>query len=375
MSMNDEYLPWIVLAALVVGLAAWLLRRKSHQTDQEAIEPEPGIDEAEAVARQAALALEEERRAEAELAELQAQREAAEAEAAAVRLESEREAAAAALAVREEEERRAAEAARAQAVLEEQRRVEQELAEQRARQEAAVAAAREAAIQVAQAEAQRQAAETARALAAVVEAQRRAAAEAARLEAEHLALQRLEAERQAAARLEAERLAEAERERQAAEEAARLEARRQAEVQAAQKPPAARSPAETLVLVADDSKVVRVKTSRLLVKHGYRVSLAEDGDDAVRQMATDAPHVLITDVEMPGLDGFELTRHVRNDPRMAHIPIIMVTAADDKHGPKAAEVGVSILLGKPYEEAELIARVESTLRATAHGTAAALAIQ
>ena len=126
---------------------------------------------------------------------------------------------------------------------------------------------------------------------------------------------------------------------------------------------AARLPAETRVLVADDSKVVRVKTSRLLLKHGYQVTVAEDGSDAARQMAANPPHVLITDVEMPGMDGFELSRHVRDLPHMAHIPIIMVTAAEDKHAPQAALAGVSVLLGKPYRDEDLIAHVESSLAA------------
>jgi CheY-like chemotaxis protein len=71
--------------------------------------------------------------------------------------------------------------------------------------------------------------------------------------------------------------------------------------------------------------------------------------------------VLITDVEMPGMDGFELTRHVRSNPRTAHIPVIMITAADDKHRADAELAGVSVLLGKPYPEEELIAHIESTL--------------
>lgn len=114
-------------------------------------------------------------------------------------------------------------------------------------------------------------------------------------------------------------------------------------------------------MVADDSKVVRVKTSRLLAKFQYRVVLAEDGFEAMQRMADEMPHVLITDVEMPGMDGFELTRHVRGNPNTRHIPIIMITSSDEKHRAVATEAGVSVLLGKPYEEDALIAHIETLL--------------
>jgi CheY-like chemotaxis protein len=131
-----------------------------------------------------------------------------------------------------------------------------------------------------------------------------------------------------------------------------------------------RSPAETLVMVADDSKVVRVKTSRLLTQHGYRVVLAEDGAQAAQLIDGEIPDVLITDVEMPGLDGFALTRHVRAHPRAQHIPVIMITAADDRLKQAAAAAGVTLVLGKPYPEADLLACIEQSRRAaaTAWGT-------
>ena len=108
-------------------------------------------------------------------------------------------------------------------------------------------------------------------------------------------------------------------------------------------------------MVADDSKVVRVKTSRLLQQHNYRVVLAEDGVQAAALIEHEVPLVLITDVEMPGMDGFELTRHVRNHPRAAQIPIIMITSADDRLKQAAAEAGVTLVLGKPYAEEALLA--------------------
>ena len=143
----------------------------------------------------------------------------------------------------------------------------------------------------------------------------------------------------------AEQAAQAERQRQAAEQAERehiaaavaeREAQRLAAEQAAPPPrPVPKSAAQTLVLVADDSKVVRIKTGRLLAQHQYQVSYASDGLDALQQMQARLPDVLITDVEMPGMDGFELTRHIRGNPQTAQLPVIMITAADDRHRDEA----------------------------------------
>ena len=118
-------------------------------------------------------------------------------------------------------------------------------------------------------------------------------------------------------------------------------------------------------MVADDSKVVRVKTSRLLTQHGYRVVLAEDGAQAAQLLENELPAVLITDVEMPGMDGFELTRLVRSHPRAGRIPIIMITSADQRLKQAANEAGVTLVLGKPFPEDELIACIQRSQLQTA----------
>ena len=115
------------------------------------------------------------------------------------------------------------------------------------------------------------------------------------------------------------------------------------------------------VLVADDSKVVRVKTGRLLEKLGWRVLLADDGEAALRCLDDESPDLLITDVEMPGLDGFALTRHLRGHPRWARLPVIMITSSDDKHRAEATAAGVDVLLGKPYAEEALVAQAQALL--------------
>lgn len=126
-----------------------------------------------------------------------------------------------------------------------------------------------------------------------------------------------------------------------------------------------RTRTDTVVLVADDSKVVRVKLGRLLEKHGFQVLLAEDGLAALRQMQLQLPHVLLTDAEMPGLDGLALTRQVRSQPHMAHVTVLMISSADASLGEAARAAGVTALLGKPYDEDQLLAHLDSVRRPAA----------
>ncbi|HUW51724.1 MAG TPA: response regulator [Sulfuricella sp.] len=116
--------------------------------------------------------------------------------------------------------------------------------------------------------------------------------------------------------------------------------------------------AAPLIMVVDDSLTVRKATSRLLAKEGYRVVTAKDGVDALEQMQEALPDAMLMDIEMPHMDGFELTRTVRDDARTAHIPIIMITSRTaEKHRNYARELGVNAYLGKPYQEEELLGRI------------------
>ena len=133
-------------------------------------------------------------------------------------------------------------------------------------------------------------------------------------------------------------------------------------------------PRPPLVLLADDSKVVRTKTGRLLEKQGWQVLLAEDGAAALQALETHAPDLLITDVEMPGLDGFELTRRVRAHARLARLPVIMITSSDERHRAEAHAAGVNLLLGKPYAEETLLAQVQVMLAAAAQRTGTSLTL-
>ena len=113
-----------------------------------------------------------------------------------------------------------------------------------------------------------------------------------------------------------------------------------------------------LVLVVDDSLTVRRVTQRLLTREGYRVTLAKDGMDALERLAEERPVVMLSDIEMPRMDGFDLVRNVRADAKYAKLPVIMITSRiAQKHRDYATELGVEHYLGKPFSEDELLALV------------------
>jgi chemosensory pili system protein ChpA (sensor histidine kinase/response regulator) len=116
--------------------------------------------------------------------------------------------------------------------------------------------------------------------------------------------------------------------------------------------------AAPLVLVVDDSLTVRRVTQRLLVREGYRVVLAKDGIEALERLAEDLPQVVLSDIEMPRMDGFDLVRNIRGDARLRSLPVIMITSRiAQKHRDYAAELGVDHYLGKPYSEEDLLALI------------------
>jgi chemosensory pili system protein ChpA (sensor histidine kinase/response regulator) len=113
-----------------------------------------------------------------------------------------------------------------------------------------------------------------------------------------------------------------------------------------------------LVLVVDDSLTVRRVTQRLLVREGYRVALAKDGLEGLERLAEERPAVVLSDIEMPRMDGFDLVRNMRGDERWRDLPVIMITSRiAQKHRDYAAELGVDHYLGKPYAEEDLLALV------------------
>jgi chemosensory pili system protein ChpA (sensor histidine kinase/response regulator) len=117
-----------------------------------------------------------------------------------------------------------------------------------------------------------------------------------------------------------------------------------------------------LALVVDDSITVRRVTERFLQRSGLRVATAKDGLDAISVMQDHKPDVILLDIEMPRMDGYEFASHVRNDARVANVPIIMITSrVGDKHRARAIELGVNDYLGKPYQDAQLLDAIRRQL--------------
>jgi len=117
-------------------------------------------------------------------------------------------------------------------------------------------------------------------------------------------------------------------------------------------------PLAPLVLVVDDSLTVRRVTQRLLLREGYRVALAKDGLDALERLQEEQPAIVLSDIEMPRMDGFDLVRNLRSDSRWRKLPVIMITSRiAQKHKDHATELGVDHYLGKPYSEEDLLALI------------------
>nr|WP_309594229.1 Hpt domain-containing protein [Moraxella osloensis] len=110
-----------------------------------------------------------------------------------------------------------------------------------------------------------------------------------------------------------------------------------------------------VVLIVDDSVTVRKVTSRLLERNGYEAQVATDGIDALEKLQEMLPEVIVLDIEMPRMDGFEVANHIRHNPRLQHIPIIMITSrTGEKHRERAFGIGVNEYMGKPFQEQMLL---------------------
>lgn len=113
-----------------------------------------------------------------------------------------------------------------------------------------------------------------------------------------------------------------------------------------------------VVMIVDDSLTVRKITTRLLTRAGYEVVTAKDGVDALEKLVDMTPDIMLLDVEMPRMDGFELTKQLRRDSKTIDLPIIMITSRTaDKHKNYAYELGVNGYLGKPYQDEELLENI------------------
>ena len=117
-----------------------------------------------------------------------------------------------------------------------------------------------------------------------------------------------------------------------------------------------------VVLVVDDSITVRKISEKFLTSNNYSVLSAKDGIDALSVLEDHTPDVILLDIEMPRMNGYDLLQHVRQDERMKTIPIIMITSrTGEKHKIKALELGANAYFGKPYNETELLSQIEKLL--------------
>lgn len=117
-----------------------------------------------------------------------------------------------------------------------------------------------------------------------------------------------------------------------------------------------------LIMIVDDSVTVRKVTSRLLERQGYDTVTAKDGVDAIEQLENVKPDLMLLDIEMPRMDGFEVTNLVRHHDMHSNLPIIMITSrTGEKHRERAFSLGVTHYMGKPFQEAELLAHIEQLL--------------
>jgi chemosensory pili system protein ChpA (sensor histidine kinase/response regulator) len=116
------------------------------------------------------------------------------------------------------------------------------------------------------------------------------------------------------------------------------------------------------ILVVDDSLTMRKVLGRLLEREGFEVLVAKDGMDAMQLLQETTPDAILTDIEMPRMDGFGLARNIRDDARTANTPLIMISSRTaDKHQNLAREIGVDAFFGKPVQDDELVSKVNELL--------------
>tara|TARA_R110000868_G_scaffold166960_1_gene401264 strand:+ start:109204 stop:109587 length:384 start_codon:yes stop_codon:yes gene_type:complete len=116
------------------------------------------------------------------------------------------------------------------------------------------------------------------------------------------------------------------------------------------------------VLIAEDEETIVESLSFLMEKEGYEVSVATDGQTAIAMIARDLPDMVLLDVMMPGCDGFEVVRAVRDNPQTRPIPIMMLTAKTrEVDRRKGLELGVDDFVTKPFSTRDVVSRVKAML--------------
>ena len=117
------------------------------------------------------------------------------------------------------------------------------------------------------------------------------------------------------------------------------------------------------ILIVDDLQSVRVYLAELLTEQGYHLAFAASGEEALSTASFLIPDLILLDVMLPEMDGFEVCQRLRTDPLLVEVPVIMVTALNDLVSRlRGLEVGVDDFITKPFNRAELLARIRSVTR-------------
>ena len=119
---------------------------------------------------------------------------------------------------------------------------------------------------------------------------------------------------------------------------------------------------EAVILAVDDQAQNIRLLDAVLSPRGYRVLTAESGEAALDLLRQEQPHVVLLDIMMPGMDGYEVCRRIRENPDTAYLPVVMITASDTQEKVRGIEAGADDFVTKPFDQAELLARVKSLVR-------------